>query len=184
MADEHLVILIQQGDINAMGELYLRYFPLVKSKCLSFTKNNEQAQDQAQDVMLKVMEKISSFKGESKFSTWLYAITFNYCSDQIRRANAYYSVSLDTNYNLFEQAENDLEDEVNFELMEISAKRALAEVPQNDQHLLIMKYQYNKSIKELQDMYKLSASAIKMRLLRAREKATHLYTRKMLDHAA
>lgn len=171
--DELLINAIQQGDKNSMGELYLRYIPIVRNRCLSFTKNTEIAKDLAQDIMLKVIDKVNSFKGDSRFSTWLYALTFNYCIDHVKKTQFFTSLEECNDIMTYEELE--LESAVKKELKIINAERALAAISKKDQQLLIMKYQYNKSIKELQDLYNLSASAVKMRLLRAREKATDLY---------
>ena len=180
--DEHLISLIQQGDMDAMAEIYQRYHPMVRDKCLSFTKNIEQAKDLAHDVMIKVMDKINSFKGESKFSTWLYAITLNYCIDHVKKSR--FNISLDADQMSFEYIAEDKEEGIFLELKERVAKKALNAVSEKDQQMLIMKYQLNKSIKELQDIYNISASAVKMRLLRARGKATDQYSYMMLNTAA
>ena len=174
LTDELLVSCLQNGDNNAMGELYSRYYILVFAKCLSFAKNTDDANDLAQDVMLRVMEKISTFKGDSKFSTWLYAITFNYCTDKMRKAKGKFFEPIDALVNLGDcsDQERELEEKVRAEV----AEKALMAISHEDQQLLVMKYQHNKSIVELQYIYKLYASAVKMRLLRAREKAVTVYS--------
>lgn len=184
LTDEQLVRMLQQGDRCAMGELYARYYTLVFNKCLSFVKNTNDAGDLAQDVMLKVMEKINSFKGESKFSTWLYAITFNYSTDQVRKVKDKYFASLDAQFDLVDHSEVELEEATKMDMRDGHAEKALTAISRKDQQLLIMKYQFNKSIQDLQTMYDLSASAIKMRLLRARAKASDSYYRMITNHAA
>jgi len=179
--DEQLVKLLQQGYMKSMEEIYGRYYLLVLGKCLSFSKNTEQARDLAQDVMLKVIDKIKSFRGESRFSTWLYSITFNHCTDHIRKSKFF--SPLEFNYHLLEYVEEDLDEELMFMFKENVAKEALNTVSEKDQQMLIMKYQFNKSIKELQEMYDLSASAVKMRLLRAKEKAVMAYCSLLQDAA-
>lgn len=175
LTDERLATLLQNGQKEAMGELYNRYYTVVFCKCLSFVKNTDDAGDLTQDVMLKVMEKIKSFKGNSKFSTWLYAVTFNYCSDRARKAKSRYFISLDINTELYEPCDIYNDNTVETATKEYHASMALAAIPQEEQRLLLMKYQMNKSIQELQSIYNLSTSALKMRLLRARAKATDIY---------
>ncbi|MEQ6119831.1 RNA polymerase sigma factor [Reichenbachiella sp. MALMAid0571] len=174
LTDELLVSNLQNGDNSAMGELYSRYYMLVFAKCLSFAKNTDDANDLTQDVMLRVMEKISTFKGDSKFSTWLYAVTFNYCTDKKRKAKGKFFEPIDSLVNLADCT--DQERELDAKIKEEVAGKALMTISHEDQQLLIMKYQLNKSIVELQDIYNLSASAVKMRLMRAREKAVTLYS--------
>jgi RNA polymerase sigma-70 factor (ECF subfamily) len=175
LTDEQLAMEVKQGNSPAMGELYSRYYLLVFNKCLSFSKNADDANDMAQDVMIRVFEKLRSFKGEAKFSTWLYAVTFNFCTDRARRAKGKFFSSLEVHHDLVDQSEAALEEALALGWKEQSASRALAQMEAEDQQLLLMKYEQNKSIQELQSIYGLSASAVKMRLLRARGKAMEAY---------
>jgi RNA polymerase sigma-70 factor (ECF subfamily) len=175
ISDEQLVVQLQLGNQNAMGELYIRYHMLVFSKCLSFTKNTDDANDLAQDVMIRVMEKIGSFKAESKFSTWLYAITFNYCTDKLRKAKGKYFESVHEHFDIEDHSASELEIAREKNHKENKAGKALMAISEEDQQLLLMKYQLDKSIYDLQCIYNLSASAVKMRLLRAKEKAVTFY---------
>ncbi len=171
--DEQLVERLKQGDKKAMTELYMRYYMVVFNKCLAFTKNTEDASDLTHDIMLRVMEKIQSFNGASKFSTWLYSITFNYCIDQKRKGKGRFLESLDGLMDVpdFSIDENDAVQAG--ELTHNYAAKVLSEINRDDHQLLMMKYLSNNSILDLQKMYALSASAVKMRLMRARERAVN-----------
>ncbi|MDW3197619.1 MAG: RNA polymerase sigma factor [Cytophagales bacterium] len=175
LTDELLAAKAQQGDDKAMGLLYSRYYMLVFNKCLSFTKNTDEASDLAQDVMLRVIEKITTFNGQSKFSTWLYSITFNYCTDQMRKKKGKHFEDVNLHYEIIDDSEHDLDAALSAEVKEGQAGKALSMISQEDQDLLMMKYQMNKSIQEIQVMLNLSSSAVKMRLKRARAKATDIY---------
>ena len=184
LTDECLVKLLQNGDQNAMAELYARYFPLVSRKCILFTKNEDDAKDLAQDIMIKVWKKIRLFKGKAKFSTWLYSITRNYCNDCVRKTKKMYFESIDSTCDLVDLSTFEYEECEANALREDLACRALAEISAEDQRLLLMKYKFKKSIDELKDTYSLSASAVKMRLLRARSKAVKRYNVISLQPAA
>ena len=69
-------------------ELYDRYAPMVYNKCYGFAKNMDEAKDLTQDVFLRVFIKLASFKGNSKFSTWLFAFTYNHCVNYVTRNTA------------------------------------------------------------------------------------------------
>lgn len=174
-SDEHLAAKAKNGDKDAFGVLYARYFVLVFNKCLSFTKNTEEANDLAQDIMLRVMEKLHTFSGQSTFSTWLYAITFNYCTDYTRRKRNRRYEYLNPSFELADESLNQEESAISFEARQTSANLALKEISKEDQDLLLMKYMSQKSILEIQNMLNLSSSAVKMRLKRARERASNLY---------
>lgn len=175
ISDEQLVARLQYGDKSAMSELYLRYQMVVFAKCLSFSKNKETAQDLSQDIMLKVMEKINSFQGSSKFSTWLFSITYNYCIDQQRKrkGKGQYIDSLENCLNVADESYLEKERLSEEENILNGIDVMMEQISSEDQQILLLKYQLNKSIRELQTLYNLSASAVKMRLLRARSKASH-----------
>ena len=70
---------------DASAELLLRYRDAVYAWCLRYTRDHERALDLSQDVMVTAWEKIGSFEGRSKFSSWLFAVTRNRCIDASRR---------------------------------------------------------------------------------------------------
>jgi RNA polymerase sigma factor (sigma-70 family) len=72
-----------------LNELFRRHHVKVARWCLSVTGDRESAADLAQEVCVKAYQNLSYFKGQSKFSTWLYSITRNHCLNAVRsRANA------------------------------------------------------------------------------------------------
>jgi RNA polymerase sigma factor (sigma-70 family) len=175
VSDEQLVANLQNGDKNAMGELYVRYYMLVFNKCLSFSKDTYVAADLAHDVMLRVMEKINSFNGRSKFSTWLFSITFNYCTDQKRKSKGNYIEPIESCFNLSDTHYEEKVSLCELERKERCAVKILSVICKDDQQLLFMKYHENRSIREIQELFNISASAVKMRLSRARAKAIDMY---------
>lgn len=175
LTDEQLARQLQGGNRKAMEELYTRYYMLVFNRSLSFVKNTQVATDLTHDIMLKVMEKISTFKGDAKFSTWLYAITSNFCMDHSRKNKKRFYVGLEGSLNLEDHSKEELIMALEREIKSGIAEKALKAISEEDQQLLLMKYQFNKSITELQAMYNLSASAVKMRLMRAKAKAYWAY---------
>jgi RNA polymerase sigma-70 factor (ECF subfamily) len=72
-----------------LNELFRRHHVKVARWCLSTTGDRESAADLAQEICVKAYQNLSYFKGQSKFSTWLYSITRNHCLNAVRsRANA------------------------------------------------------------------------------------------------
>ena len=86
LSDEELVeqIVKTKNDI-LFGVLYERFAHVVYNKCYGFTKTKEEAQDLTQEVFVKLFVKLPSFSGRSKFSTWLYAFTYNLCVDYVKK---------------------------------------------------------------------------------------------------
>lgn len=76
LSDEELIERGKRpGGEAALAVLYERYHPKVAAWCLRLSGNREEAADLAQEVFLRIHERLSSFRGESRFSTWLYTVT-------------------------------------------------------------------------------------------------------------
>ena len=178
LTDEALVELIVTSQDPLLFEiLYERYVFMVFNKCLSFSKNNQEAEDICQDIFIKLLIKIKSFKGNSRFSTWLYSFTYNHCVNYYHR----------NKFNKFEKYTSNIEqmcDEVIaqasdedfdqlFKLEKLS--EALELIPFGDKQILMSKYKDFKSIKDLMELHNAGESAIKMRLKRAKEKLLGVY---------
>ncbi len=89
LSDEELVASYRSRPGTAQGErsineLFQRHHRRVALWCLRITGDRESAADLAQEVLLKAFRNLDSFRSESKFSTWLYAITRNHCFNRIK----------------------------------------------------------------------------------------------------
>ena len=84
-ADYLLARSVANGDINALGELYERHYRQVYGVCLNMTRNPAEAEDLTQDVFVHLVRKIGSYRGESRFSTWLHRLTINLVLMHMRR---------------------------------------------------------------------------------------------------
>ena len=83
--DEKIINQIIAGDSNAFSVLVDRYKDLVFTLSLKMLKNREEAEEVAQDTFIKVFKSLSKFKGDSKFSTWIYKVTYNSCLDRLKK---------------------------------------------------------------------------------------------------
>lgn len=77
IAEEKAIHLAQRGDVSGFEQLYRKYNRYVYALCLRMTQNTVVAEDLTQDAFLQVFRKIHSFRGESRFSTWLHRVTVN-----------------------------------------------------------------------------------------------------------
>ncbi|AKD57222.1 RNA polymerase sigma factor [Spirosoma radiotolerans] len=175
ISDEELVRLYVETQRNAYFErLYERYCDRVYRKCLSFIKDPVRAEDLTHDIFLKLVVKLSSFREQAKFSTWLYSITYNYCTDQLRSQNLRREVYMDDGWERLDVGNDD----GLAELAELEAKqlqKALHQLPPEEQTMLLMKYQDDISIRDIADLNGLTESAVKMRLKRSRDKLRKHY---------
>lgn len=169
--DEELVALYVTSQRNEyFEEIYERYVNKVYRKCYSFVYNQEKAEDLTHDIFLKLIVKIGSFKETSKFSTWLYSITYNYCMDQIRTGKRKTEVAL---YDNMEISDEDDGDQLDFHGNEIS--KSMKQMAADERAILQMKYQEDFSIREIAETLKITESAVKMRLMRSKEKLKKIY---------
>ena len=175
ISDEELVRLYVETQRNTYFErLYERYCDKVYRKCLSFTKDPVRAEDLTHDIFLKLVVKLSSFREQAKFSTWLYSITYNYCTDQLRSHNLRREVYMDDNWERLDVGSDDgLAELVEMEALQL--ERALHQLAPDEQTLLLMKYQDDISIRDIADLNGLTESAVKMRLKRSRDKLRKHY---------
>jgi RNA polymerase sigma factor (sigma-70 family) len=182
VTDEHLVNEYNNGDNNCLGILYERYYKKVYHKCLSFTRNPDEANDLSQDILMKAFANIGSFKGKSKFATWLFAITKNHCIAYSREKKNIHFENIIYNENLTEET-IDLDERELLEQRELILENMLKDIRETERKMLMLKYQQNHSIKDLQKELNLSASAVKMRLQRARQKVQKLYEKRNFSTA-
>ncbi|MFM2395358.1 MAG: hypothetical protein RLZZ546_3341 [Bacteroidota bacterium] len=166
---------IRTQNVSYFNLLYERFSKKVYSKCYSMLKDEMEAEDAMQEIFMKILVKISSFSGKSKFSTWLYTVTYNFCLDKIRMAKKDISVEVDDINRLGDSLEDDIDDA---ELMEVEVDRLkviLEELHSEDKAVLLMKYQDDLSIRDMCEILNKSESAVKMQIKRAKERFIKLY---------
>lgn len=156
----------------SLEEIYKTYYPKVFHTCFSYTKNHEDAFDLTQDVMLKVFSNLEAFEGKSSFSTWLFSITRNHCLSSLMKKKSGLYVDVHSLQHLIAEEFNseELENREKKEQLELELHHYLSLLPETDRKLLELKYFHKYSVRDLQIEFNLSASAVKMRLLRARQR--------------
>lgn len=177
ISDEELVQkIVAKKDSMMFGVLYDRYSKMVYNKCYGFAKSQKEAEDLTQDVFLMLFVKLGSFKGKSKFSTWLYSFTYNFCvnyvnRDKGRKISDKANTIEDTEYKLTVE----VTDESLLDLQVEKLKKSLELIAPEEKSLLLLKYQDGVSIAELESILKIGGSAVKMRLKRAKARVIEIY---------
>src|SRR5690242_14668718 len=82
--DLDLAARLLKGDNAAIEELTRDFGPMINQQAFKYMKNWEDAEEVAQDVLLKVVRKIALFRGDSALSSWIYRITFNTAMSRLR----------------------------------------------------------------------------------------------------
>ncbi len=175
LSDEELVIeIVKTKESILFAELYDRYARIVYNKCLGFANSKVEAEDLTHDIFIKLYMKLNTFKGTSKFSTWLYSFTYNFCVNYIQR-NSYKTRKKVQEVEIREDPIDEIDDYDFFQLKAKKLKKVLSIINPNDKMILLLKYQDELSIKELQKILEISESAVKMRLKRAKGKVMEIY---------
>jgi len=177
LSDEELVsAIVKNNDTMLFEVLYDRFAGLVYNKCYGFAKDEDEAKDLTQDVFLKLFVKLASFKGKSKFSTWLYAFTYNHCVNYVTRSTAKKFEKQSVDYADIENISEEYDESSDFSDMRVDKlKKALELVSPDEKMILLLKYQDNLSIKEIESVLDIGESAVKMRIKRAKDKLLTVY---------
>ncbi|WP_345005628.1 RNA polymerase sigma factor, partial [Snuella lapsa] len=177
LTDEKLVdAIVANNDTLLFEVLYDRYAKVVYNKCLGFSKNADEAEDLTQDIFLKLFVKLGSFKGKAKFSTWLYAFTYNHCVNYVTRNTPKKIEKQSANYQEIENIPDEEIDDRSFLNMKLKKlKQAMDLISPEEKMILLLKYQDLLSIKEIESILGIGESAVKMRIKRAKNKLAKIY---------
>jgi RNA polymerase sigma-70 factor (ECF subfamily) len=85
MEQEQLITQLKNGDNKAFNELINQYRVSVINLCYGFVRNQEDAEDIAQEVFIEIFRSISNFRGDSKLSTWIYRIAVSRALNKVRK---------------------------------------------------------------------------------------------------
>lgn len=162
--------------------LYDRYAGKIYGKALTMLKDDMQAEDATQEILTKVFLNMDKFAGRSKFSTWVYSVTYNYCIDSIRKGKKAKSIFADELENPPDLVDEDALDEALLAMEVDQLKQVLAALPEGDRSVLLMKYQDDMSIIEISNVIQKNDSAVKMQIKRAKEKARKIYESLFPEH--
>ena len=171
LTDEELVsAIVKTNDTMLFEVLYDRFATLVYNKCYGFAKDGDEAKDLTQDVFLKLFVKLASFKGKSKFSTWLYAFTYNHCVNYVTRNTAKKFEKLAADYAEIENISEEPDDSGFTDMRVDKLKKALELVTPDEKMILLLKYKDDLSIRDIESVLDVGESAVKMRIKRAKDK--------------
>jgi RNA polymerase sigma-70 factor (ECF subfamily) len=165
ISDEpELIRQIVEGQKDLYRLLISRYQRTVHSMGLSFFKNAEDAADFTQDVFFKAYQNLSSFRGKSRFSTWLYRVAYNTAVNGITRRKEYRSL-----------AEEDLRAEETPEQLALKSAakeavlKAVGELPEKYRVCVDLFFFYGRSIKEIEVITGFPENTIKSHVFRAKK---------------
>jgi len=170
-SDQIYIDKVLQGDTNAFAYLINKYKSMVYTIAIKIVKSHEDAEEVAQDSFLKAYEKLDSFKGNSKFSTWLYTIAYRNSITKIRKKKVATSDIDDYVMDNYSEGSEfpQLEAIKNGEQQKY-VREAIGRLPEKDALLITLFYMNESSIEEIEQITSLTQSNIKVKLFRARKK--------------
>lgn len=173
-SDEEMVERAKSGDRHSFGQLVLRYQDQVYNLACRTLGDRNQAYDAAQDAFLRAWRSIAAFKGESKFSSWLYRITVNCCKSRLRRRGVTFDAEppevMETMRNPSSPAEHFSKTVENRDLVE----NLLKPLPPLFRTIVILHYLQGLDCREVADVTGCPIGTVKAYLHRARERMRNL----------
>ena len=170
LGDNEIISKVLKGEQNAYAELVNRYQAYVFTLVLRMIKSREDAEEVAQDVFIKAYRSLADFRGESKFSTWLYTIA-NTTSITFLRKKKLDVHSLD-NEKVFEMADSK-DSGFRANLVEQKSRvnmvnEAIAMLSPDDAEIITLFYKAEQNLEEISRILRLETNTVKVRLHRAR----------------
>lgn len=172
-----IINAVLDGDSNAYELLVREYEKNVYNLALRMTGNSEDAYDMSQEAFIKAYNSLSSFRGDSKFSVWLYRIVSNVCLDFLRSRNRRATVSLSVENDEGEEVELDIADEASSpqalldrSLTRDAVRRGLQALPPDHREILLLREIQGLSYDEIAETLDLEVGTVKSRIFRARKK--------------
>jgi RNA polymerase sigma-70 factor (ECF subfamily) len=169
--DSYYIGQVLEGRQTAYAALVDKHKEMVFTIAIKILRHREEAEEVAQDVFLKAFKALPSFKGEARFSTWLYRIAYNTAISQSRRKKPVFP-SIDDemidNYttDAIEKSVNELSREA-----QINAVNAVMEnLPEEENLLLTLFYKNEKSVADIAEICGYSPSNVKVKLYRIRKR--------------
>ncbi|HET7221243.1 MAG TPA: sigma-70 family RNA polymerase sigma factor [Vicinamibacterales bacterium] len=169
MSDEELVARSRGGDLDSFNQLVLRWERPIYALAYRVIGREEDARDVAQETFLRAFRALGGFKGQAKFSSWLYRITLNLCRDWIRRERRTPIAQAPEGVDLVELAgestpSESIEELVSRKQLSEAVAKAMALLPDEQRTAIILKEYHGLTFQEIADLLDCPLSTVKTRL--------------------
>jgi RNA polymerase sigma-70 factor, ECF subfamily len=167
--DEELVARSIGGDLDSFNQLVLRWERPIYALAYRVIGREEDARDVAQEAFLRAFRALGGFKGQAKFSSWLYRITLNLCRDWIRRERRTPIAQAPEGVDLIELAGETSPSEsaeafVSRRQLGRAVEKAMAVLPEEQRTAIILKEYHGLTFQEIADLLDCPLSTVKTRL--------------------
>jgi RNA polymerase sigma-70 factor (ECF subfamily) len=165
LSDETIAAQVVAGQRELFRFLVYRHERAVKGFGFSFFYNATDAADFAQDVFLKAFHKLDQFKGNARFSTWLYRIAYTTAINKLNRRREYQSLA----DNEFESAYETPEDAHIKEAVRKTVRQAVSELPDKYRVCIDLFFFYDRSYEEIETITGFPVNTVKSHVFRAKK---------------
>jgi RNA polymerase sigma-70 factor (ECF subfamily) len=168
--DEELVARANAGDLDSFNQLVTRWERPIYALAYRTLGREEDARDVVQEAFLRAYRGLRGFKGQAKFSSWLYRITLNLCRDWIRRERRAPVVQVPEGTDPVELADQraspteSVEELVARREMSQAVARAMTELPEEQRTAILLKEYHGLTFQEIADLLECPLSTVKTRL--------------------
>ena len=167
--DEELVARSQGGDLDSFNQLVLRWERPIYALAYRVIGREEDARDVAQETFLRAFRALKGFKGQAKFSSWLYRITLNLCRDWIRRERRTPVVQAPEGIDVIELAgegtpSESIEELVSRHEIGRAVGKAMSQLPEEQRTAIMLKEYHGLTFQEIAGMLDCPLSTVKTRL--------------------
>lgn len=177
VSEKKIIEKVLGGDANAFEELVLKYEKTVYNLALRMVGDRDDAFDMTQEAFIKAYGSLSSFRGDSKFSVWIYRIATNVCLDFLRSKSRKQQVSLTVSDDDDEDAQLDIPDPSSAPEQQLMQKMSMQSVeeglktlPDKQRQILVMRELGGMSYAEIGAALSLEEGTVKSRIFRARKR--------------
>ncbi|MFL0253180.1 sigma-70 family RNA polymerase sigma factor [Clostridium neuense] len=162
MEEKEFVRMAQNGSKNALNILFQQNYKTLYGFLIKLTGDANFSEDLVQETLMKAMIHIKSFKGESKFSSWIIQIALNLYRNELKRNKKFEVINIDENFNL--KSKDDIENTLQVKLQVERALLELQNMSYEKRVTFILKHYYGYSLEEISSIMKCSDGTVKSRL--------------------
>ena len=167
--DEDLVARSRGGDVDSFNQLILRWERPIYALAYRVIGREEDARDVCQETFLRAFRALPGFKGEAKFSSWIYRIALNLCRDWIRKQRRTPVVQMPEDTEAMERMADrppveSVEDLVARKELSAVVAEAMAVLPEEQRTAIVLKEYHGLTFQEIADLQGCPLSTVKTRL--------------------
>lgn len=168
--DEELVALANAGDMDSFNQLVTRWERPIYALAYRTLRREDDARDVVQEAFLRAFRGLRNFRGDAKFSSWLYRITLNLCRDWMRKERRTPIAQMPEGVDAMDVADAHASPDESVEELvarrELSAAvaQAMAELPEDQRTAILLKEYHGLTFQEIADMLDCPLSTVKTRL--------------------